>query len=157
MATRTPGRLRLRSTLPRVPTDRSSRITLAWFDQDGDPIFHPDPVTGHPATLVLLWPVDSRGQIRPEALDGIMVARWDLDPEAWSTLERLAGLGWDLTSSDIRIRAMATETHVDPTVRTALALVDRADLAPLIDRGIHRLRQELGIVPQPGENRENAG
>ena len=141
-------RLRLSSSLPPVPLDRPSRVTLAHHEQ-GVPVFWEHPATGGPVTLVVVWAVDAAGDIREDRLDEVHAARWDVDPAAWARLDELARMGFKLGGQDLILWPVDVGcVRPGPTWHNAAAVTGR-DLTGIVDLGLALLRAALEVdVPQ---------
>lgn len=109
--------LRIRLTHPPatfIPTDRLARISLAWWDPS-EPEGRREPVLVQgphgPRTVVVVWPVDSRGRLDVEAVQrgDVQVLPWDVSPVLLEELQRLAR-EWELDRVDLFV----TETTLGP-------------------------------------------
>lgn len=149
MTTQSPTRLprlRLGQGMPDVSRLHRSRVSLVYLDR-GAPVFHADPITGDPVTVVLLWPTDAEGQLLIDDLHNVSAARWRVDPTAWAALERLLEYGFDLTCCDLWLDPVAPgRMDVAPTWhRVADAM--RIDTVSIVDRAIATLREGLERTP----------
>ena len=136
-------RLQLGEALPTVPTDRRSRVSLVYLDEDGEPIFHVDPLSGRPVTVVLSWRVTSAGTLLAGQLPSVEARRWILDPVCWDRLEDLRRCGFKVGAADLILHPLGEDTLRPVPTWHLLPDLLSMDTSAIVDRGIAELRRLL--------------
>ncbi len=111
---------------------------MAYLDH-GEPVFHADPPTGLPATVVLYWPVDDLGEVLVDELDRVEARRWLVDRASWESLERIRGYGLELGAIDLLLRPTPSGELSPMPVWHHLPRVVPFDVVAVADRGVRAL------------------